>query len=117
VLAGGGTSNAWDVAFAVTGSVASGTTAYESKLRAAGLTVTNVQSGSTPVTGATSASSNSPSSKVTVAVATFTATDASWVVQVVSGATTSSTGGGLKSGEFSINVTVVPPLSHATPST
>ncbi len=53
VLGGGGGDNRWDAVFAVTGTITSGTTAYESKLRSAGYTITNYQSGSTPVTGGT----------------------------------------------------------------
>jgi hypothetical protein len=117
VLAGGGTNNAWDVAFAVTGAVTSGTSGYESKLRSAGYTITNIRSGSTPVTAVTNAAASSTSTTITVAGTEFTAADSSWTIQVVSGTTTSSTGGGLKAGEFAINITVIPPPSHTTPTT
>jgi hypothetical protein len=117
VLAGGGTNGAWDAAFAVTGPVTTGTAGYESKLRTAGFTITNIHSGSTPVTAATSAGSGSTSTTVTVTGTEFTATDPSWTIEVVSGTTTASTGGGLKAGEFAINITVVPPRSNTTPST
>ncbi len=117
VLAGGGTNNAWDVAFAVTGPVTSGTSGYESKLRSAGYTITDIRSGSTPVTAVTNAGSGSTSTTITVAGTEFTAADSSWTMQVASGTTTSPTGGGLKAGEFAINITVIGRLSGTTPST
>ncbi len=113
VMAGAGTNDHWDVAFAVTGSVTSGTTAYESKCRSAGYTITNIRSGSTPVTS--EASSDSTSTTVTLTGAGFSATSSTWTVQVVSGTTSSSTGGGLRAGEFAINVTVVPTTSSSSP--
>ncbi len=116
VLVGGGTNNQWDVAFAVTGSLSSGTAAYEAKFRSAGYTVTNIETGSTPATAATGSGSNSTSTTVTLTGSVFTATDAQWTVQVESGSTTSSTGGTLKAGEFAINITVVP-TSSTTSST
>jgi hypothetical protein len=117
VLAGGGTNNAWDVAFAVTGPVTSGTSGYESKLGAAGYTITNIRSGSTPVTAVTDPGSGSTSTTITVAGTEFTAADSSWTIQVASGTTTSPTGGGLKAGEFAINITVIAHPSGTTPST
>jgi hypothetical protein len=117
VLAGGGTNNTWDVAFAVTGPLTSGTSAYETKLRSAGYTISNIHAGSTPVTAVTHAGSSSPSTTIAVAGTEFTAADSSWTIQVVSGTTTSSTGGGVKAGEFAINITVVPHPSNTTPST
>lgn len=117
VLAGGGTNNAWDVAFAVTGPVASGTSGYETKLRSAGYAITNIRSGSTPVTAATNAGSGSTSTTITVAGTEFTATDSSWTIQVASGTTTSPTGGGLTAGEFAINITVMARPPNTTPST
>ena len=42
VLDGGGADNRWDVAFAVTGSLAPGTTAYRDKLQSAGYTLSNI---------------------------------------------------------------------------
>lgn len=51
VLGGGGADDRWDVAFAVTGSTAAGTSAYQAKFQSAGFTLSNVQAGSTPVTG------------------------------------------------------------------
>jgi hypothetical protein len=112
VLYGGGTDNNWDVGFAVTGAVTSGTAAYQSKFEAAGYTISNVQSGTTPVTGAPSSGT---STTLTLTGSTFTAKDAQWTVEVVSG-TTSSKGGPLKAGEFAINITVVPPSETTTSS-
>ena len=113
VLGGGGADNRWDVGFAVTGSITSGTAAYEAKFRSAGYTVSNIQSGSTPDTGAPS---GSPSTTITLTGSVFTAKDSQWTVQVESGSTSSVSNGPLKSGEFAINITVVP-ASSTTPST
>ena len=105
VLAGGGTANHWDVAFAVMGTVASGTAAYAAKLRSDGYTVSKVQSGSvTTPTGAGPA----PPSTVTLTGSTFSAHDAKWMIQVASGTTSSGVNGGLKPGEFGLNITVTP---------
>ncbi len=106
VLGGAGTQNRWDAAFAVTGSVATGSTAYESKFRSAGYTVTNIQSGVTSVTATTSAGATS--STVTLSGSSFTATGSGWTVEVLSGSTTSPTGGTLRTGEYAVNITVVP---------
>jgi hypothetical protein len=113
VLLGGGTDNDWDVGFAVTGSLTSGTTAYQSKMQSAGYTISNVQSGSTPDTGA---SNPSPSTTVTLTGSTFTAKNSQWTVEVVSGTTSSAKSGPLKAGEFAINITVVP-VTSSPPST
>ncbi len=113
VLGGGGADNKWDVGFAVTGSIASGTAAYQAKFRSAGFTVSNIHSGSTPDTGA---SSSSPSTTITLTGSVFTATDAQWTVEVESGSTSSVSNGVLKAGEFAINITVVPASSAAPPT-
>jgi hypothetical protein len=113
VLDGGGADNHWDVAFAVTGSVSSGTTAYQGKFRAAGYTVTNIQSESTPGTGA----NPSPSTTVTLTGSVFSATNATWKVEVESGTTSSAKKGPLKTGEFAVNITVVPAASTSSPTT
>ena len=111
VLGGAGTSNRWDAAFAVTGAVTTGTAAYESKFRSAGYTLTNVESGSTQVTATTSAGSTSTT--VTLTGASFTATGSGWTVEVLSGSASSSIGT-LRSGEFAVNITVVPEGSVPT---
>jgi|GEM_PF-7115699 len=108
VLVGGGTSNDWDVAFAVRAAVSSGTAAYESKLRSAGYTVSNVQSGSAETPPSAGAGSNSTQTTISVSGSTFTAKDAKWAVEVASGTTTASTRGTLRPGEFALNITVVP---------
>ncbi len=113
VLGGGGADNRWDVGFAVTGSVTSGTAAYQAKLQSAGFTVSNIHSGSTPDTGA---SSGSPSTTVTLTGSVFTANDAQWTVEVESGSTSSVSNGVLKAGEFAINITVVPASSASPPT-
>jgi hypothetical protein len=113
VLAGAGTNNAWDVAFAVTGSEASGTSAYQAKVQSAGYAISNVQTGSSPNAGGTGA--NSSPTTVSAAGSVFTAKNAQWTMQVVSAAT-SSQGTGLKPGEFAINITVVA-ASSTTSST
>jgi hypothetical protein len=114
VLAGGGTSDRWDVAFAVKGDLTAGTTAYRDQFTAAGFTVTDVQSGSTPVTGSTGANSGATTTTVTLSGSTFRAADAQWTVEVASGSTTSSTDGTLRAGEFAVNITVVPTSSTTT---
>jgi len=116
VLVGGGTSGTWDVGFAVKGDLTAGTAAYQDKFRTAGYTVTDVQAGSTPITGATGVPSGSTTTTVTVTGSTFRATDPQWTVEVESGTTTSSTGGTLKPGEFAVNITVVPTSSTTTTS-
>ena len=112
VLVGGGTDNNWDVGFAVTGSLASGTTAYQGKLQSAGYTISNVETGSTTVTSNTAVPQNT-----NLAGSVFTAKNAQWTVQVESGSTSSTKGSPLKSGEFAINITVVPASSTAPPAT
>ena len=116
VLVGGGTSGTWDVGFAVKGDLTAGTAAYQDNFRTAGYTVTDVQAGSTPITGATGVPSGSTTTTVTVTGSTFRATDPQWTVEVESGTTTSSTGGTLKPGEFAVNITVVPTSSTTTTS-
>jgi hypothetical protein len=113
VLGGGGTNNTWDVAFAVTGSAASETSAYQAKVQSAGYTISNVQTGSSPIAGGTGA--NSSPTTISAAGSVFTAKNAQWTMQVVSAAT-SSQGTGLRPGEFAINITVVP-ASSTTSST
>ena len=108
VLDGGGADNHWDVAFAVTGSLASGTAAYQSKMQSAGYTISNVQSGSTPDTDA---SNPAPSTTITLTGSVFTAKNAQWTVEVAAGTTSSAKNGPLKAGEFAINITVVPATS------
>jgi len=113
VLDGGGADNDWDVAFAVTGSIAEGSSAYQSKFESAGYTLSNVQSGSTPVTGAASGSS---STTLTLTGSLFTAKNAQWTVQVETGSESSAKGHGLRAGEFAVNITVVA-ASSAPPTT
>ncbi len=108
VLDGGGTDARWDVAFAVTGTVTGGSQAYQAKFRSAGYTVTDAESGSTPVTAPSGAPGGSTSTTLTVAGSTFTAKDATWTVLAVAASTTASTAGALKAGEFAINITVLP---------
>ncbi len=114
VLDGGGADNDWDVAFAVTGTLAAGTTAYQAKFRAAGYTVTNIQSESTPDTNA---ANPSPSTTITLSGSVFSATNSQWKVEVESGTTSSTKNGPLKAGEFAVNITVVPAPSTAPPTT
>jgi hypothetical protein len=114
VIGGASADNNWDAAFAVTGSLASGTAAYQSKFQSAGYTITNIQSGSTPDTGA---SGPSPSTTITLTGSVFTAKNAQWTVEVESGSTSSTKASPLKSGEFAINITVVPVTSTSPPST
>jgi hypothetical protein len=100
VLGGGGGGNNWAVAFAVTGPVQTGTTAYQSKLTSAGYTIANAQSGATP----------------SAAGAAFSATSSKWTLQVAGGSsTTQPTTSALKSGEFALSVTVTPATGAATP--
>jgi hypothetical protein len=110
VLGGGGTSvqggEGWDALFAVTGSSTSVMSAYQSKLKAAGYTISDVQapqSISTP----TSSGGASTSTTETVNVGSFTATNSQWTIKVLVG-TTSGSGGELKSGEVGLNITLVP---------
>ncbi len=114
VLGGGGADNDWDVAFAVTGSLSAGTMAYQSKLQAAGYTISNVRSGSTPDTDA---SNPSPSTTITLTGSAFTAKNSQWTVEVVAGTTSSAKVGPLKAGEFPINITVFPVTSTSPPTT
>ncbi|HEV3281793.1 MAG TPA: hypothetical protein VG032_09340 [Acidimicrobiales bacterium] len=114
VLGGGGADKGWDAAFAVTGTITAGTMAYVAKLRTAGYSISNFQSGTTPVTGTTG--SGSTATTVTLTGATFQATDPQWTMQVASGSTSSITGTGLKAGEFAINVTIIPTTSTSQPS-
>ena len=108
VIGGGGADNRWDVAFAVTGPTAAGTSAYQAKFQSAGYTLSNVQSGSTPVTGAPS---GSPPTTVALTGSVFTAKDAQWTVEVESGSASSAKISALKAGEFAMNITVVPTSS------
>ena len=108
VLGGGGADDRWDVAFAVTGSTAAGTSAYKAKFQSAGYTLSNVQAGSTPITGVPG---GSPSTAVTLTGSVFTAKDAQWTVEVESGSASSAKTSALKAGEFAVNITVVPSSS------
>ncbi len=110
VLVGGHVDNDWDAAFGVTGAITSGTTAYESKLQSAGYAITNVHAGTTPVTSPPASNSNAPTTTVTVTGSVFTAANTQWTVQVES-ASSSSSGGGLRAGEFAINIMIVPASS------
>ena len=107
VLGGGGADKNWDVAFAVTGPLGAGTSAYAAKFRSAGYTVSNVEAGST---GGTAPGSDGPTTTVTVTGSTFTAKDATWTVEVATGSS-SSTGGVVHAGEFAANITVAPATS------
>jgi hypothetical protein len=109
VLGGAGAEHGWDAAFAVGGAISEGTMAYEAKFRSDGYAITNYQSGATPVTTATG--SGSTATTVTLSGATFEASNPQWMIQVASGSTSSVTGTGLRSGEFAINVTVIPASS------
>jgi len=117
VLGGGGTDNRWDAAFAVSGNVTNGTVGYEDKFRSAGFTVTNAETGAAPTTPSVPASGGSTSTTVTVEGSVFTASDATWTVEVVGGSTTAPTTGALKPGEFAVNITVVPTSSLPTTTT
>jgi hypothetical protein len=93
VIGGGGAANNWDVVFAVTGSVSSASSGYQSKLSSAGYTVSNAQSGAA----------------ASAAGATFTATNSKWKLQVASGSTsTTPTNTALKPGEVVLNTVVTP---------
>ena len=114
VLGGGGVDDRWDAAYAVTGNVTAGMTAYEGEFRTSGFTVTDAENGTTPITSTAGATGSSTSTTVTVDGSVFTARDAQWTVEVVGGSTTAPTTGTLKSGEFAINVTVVATSSIPT---
>jgi hypothetical protein len=114
VLDGGGADNDWDVAFAVTGTLAAGTTAYQAKFQTAGYTVTTIQSESVPDTGA---ANPSPSTTLTLTGSVFSATNTQWKVEIESGTTSSAKNGPLKAGEFAVNITVVPAPRTSTPTT
>jgi hypothetical protein len=114
VLVGGGADNDWDVSFAVTGTLATGTAAYQAKFRSAGYTVTTIQSESTPDTGA---ANPSPSTTVTLTGSVFTATNSQWKVDIESGTTSAAKNGPLKAGEFAVNITVTSAPSTSTPTT
>jgi hypothetical protein len=111
VLGGGGSDSRWDVAFAGTGDVTTGATAYQAKFRSAGYSVTNVETGSTATP---STSGGSTSSTVTLTGSVFTATDPQWTVEVELGTTSSPTVGKLKAGEYAVNITAVPTSSTTT---
>jgi len=110
VLGGGGTSvkngEGWDALFAVTGSGSSVMSAYQSKLKGAGYTITDVQNPQTFSTP-TSSGGGGTSTTQTVNVGSFTATNSQWTIKVLVG-TTSGTGGELKPGEVGLNITLVP---------
>ncbi len=112
VLGGGGTENNWDAAFAVTGSITAGTAAYQAKFESAGYTISNVRSGTAPVTGA---ASSATSTTVTLTGSVFTAKNAQWAVEAASGTSSTIKGSPLRSGEFAVNITVVP-ISETTTS-
>jgi hypothetical protein len=100
VLGGGGGGNNWSVAFAVKGTVQSGTSAYQSKLTSAGYTIANAQSG---VAGS-------------AAGAAFSATSSKWTLQVGGGSSgTQPTTSALKSGEFALSLVVTPATGAANP--
>jgi hypothetical protein len=110
VLGGGGADNHWDVGFAVTGSQAAGSAAYQAKFQSAGYTISNVETGSTTVTSNSTVHQNT---NLTGSV--FTAKNSQWAVEAASGSTSSIKGSPLKSGEFAMNITVVP-ISETTTS-
>ena len=83
----------------------------------AGFTVTNAETGAAPTTPSVPASGGSTSTTVTVEGSVFTASDATWTVEVVGGSTTAPTTGALKPGEFAVNITVVPTSSLPTTTT
>lgn len=107
VIAGAGTNGGYDAAFAVSGAVAAGAQAYESKFQSAGYTVTNISAPST--TEVSGSGQNSTSTTVTLTGASFTAKNSTWTVQVEMGSSSSAVGSELKTGEFGINITVVSP--------
>jgi hypothetical protein len=123
VLVGGGASDSsgagWDVAFAVTGDVTSGSTAYQAKFRNAGYTISQVQSSgptavTSPTTAGSSAGSGNTSTTVTVDGASFVATSPNWQVTVLLGSSSSAVGSELKAGQYGVNITAVPPPSTTT---
>jgi hypothetical protein len=121
VLGGGGVSDAngsgWDAAFALTGTVAAGSTAYQKQFTDAGYTVTDVQSsGPTPVTAPTTGSTvaGATSTTVTLDGASFQAANSTWTVQVLLGSSSSAVGSELKAGQFGVNITAVPTSSTTT---
>lgn len=100
VLGGGGSSNNWDVAFAVQGPVSTAASSYQSKVTSAGYAVSNSQSAAA---GA-------------AAGATFTATSSKWMLQVASGSgSTTPTNSALKPGEVVLNLVVTPATGAASP--
>jgi hypothetical protein len=113
VLGGGGTQNNWDVAFAVTGSLTAGTAAYQSKFESAGYTISGVRSGTTPVTGG---ASGTTSTTLALTGSVFTAKNTQWTVEAVSGSSSTIKGSPLKSGEFAIDIAVVPISETTIPS-
>ena len=115
VLGGGGSTGRWDVAFAATGDVASGISAYQAQFRSAGYTVTNSETGSTGVTGTTGPSGSGTPTTVTVSGSVFTATNSQWTVEVEAGTTTAPRVGSLKAGEYGVNLTALP--TSSIPST
>jgi hypothetical protein len=117
VLVGGGTDSRWDVAFAVTGSLATGTSKYQHELGSAGYTVTGIQTGSTADTEPSGSAATGTSTTVTLNGEDFSAHNSQWTIQVVSGTTTASSNGELKPGEFAINITAVPTSSITTTTT
>ena len=121
VLGGGGVSDAngggWDAAFALTGTVAAGSTAYQKQFTDAGYTVTDVQtSGPTSVTAPTTASTGAGATSTTVTLdgASFKATNSTWTVQVLLGSSSSAVGSELKAGQYGVNITAVPTSSTTT---
>jgi hypothetical protein len=80
--------------------VSADATAYQSRLASAGYTVANVQSGATASAAGT----------------TFSAKSSKWAIQVAAGSSPSSiANGGLKNGEFALNVTVNPASGSTSP--
>ncbi len=108
VLDGGGTDARWDVAFAVPGTVASGSEAYRARFQSDGYTVTDVETGSAPVAAPTGSTGGATSTTLTVTGSTFTAKDTTWTVLVTAGSSSATTAGVLKPGEFAVNITVLP---------
>jgi hypothetical protein len=111
---GGGADHTWDVAFAVTGALDTGTMAYESKLHGAGYAVGNYQSGTTPIPASTG--TGSTSTTITVSGSTFEATNQHWRVQVASGSAGSVKGTRLHPGEFGLDIIVLPVTTPTTTS-
>jgi hypothetical protein len=111
VLGGGGATNngvtGYDVAFAVSGSVASVLTGYQNQFKAAGYTVSDVQnpqSVTTPTSGG--AGSGTTSTTVTLTGGSFVATNDSWKVEVLGGTSSSAVSSELKAGEVGVNIIV-----------